>query len=131
MVKFDAVLGRLYERNPKLHPCYLKGDFDGDRRPDYAVPIRNRRMGKSGIAILNSSTSSWAVIAAGILFKGDDDLSWMDVWSVYPKGRVERGVEEGSPPRLRGDAILAEKSESASGLIYWTGKRYHWYQQGD
>ncbi len=129
--KFDAALGRLYERNPKLRPCYLKGDFDGDRKPDYAVPIRERRTGKSGIAILNSSTGSWALLAAGFLFNGYDDMSWMDVWSVYPKGRVERGVEEGPPPRLKGDAIMAEKSESASGLIYWTGKRYHWYQQGD
>jgi hypothetical protein len=28
-------------------------------------------------------------------------------------------------------AILAEKQESASGLIFWDGKQYRWYQQGD
>jgi hypothetical protein len=30
-----------------------------------------------------------------------------------------------------GEAIMAEKSESASGLIYWDGKRWRWYQLGD
>jgi hypothetical protein len=55
----------------------------------------------------------------------------MDVWQVYPRGPVEEGVEAGPPPKLRGEALLVEKSESASALIYWNGKRYVWYQQGD
>ena len=28
-------------------------------------------------------------------------------------------------------ALLVEKSEAASALIYWDGKRYVWSQQGD
>jgi hypothetical protein len=32
---------------------------------------------------------------------------------------------------LRGDALLVGKSEAASALIYWNGKRYVWLQQGD
>ena len=27
-------------------------------------------------------------------------------------------------PKLRGDALLVSKSEAASALIYWNGKRY-------
>jgi hypothetical protein len=30
-----------------------------------------------------------------------------------------------------GDAILVSKTEAASALIYWDGKRYGWYQQAD
>jgi hypothetical protein len=32
---------------------------------------------------------------------------------------------------LKGEAILVVKLESSSGLIYWDGKKYQWYQQGD
>jgi hypothetical protein len=59
------------------------------------------------------------------------DFNWMDAWQIYPKGPVEKGVGEGNPPVLKGDAILAIKTESANGLIYWTGAAYRWYQQGD
>jgi hypothetical protein len=34
-------------------------------------------------------------------------------------------------PLLSGGALLVEKSEAASALIYWNGKRYVWSQQGD
>jgi hypothetical protein len=34
-------------------------------------------------------------------------------------------------PHLRGDALLVGRSEAASALIYWNGKRYVWFQQGD
>jgi len=32
---------------------------------------------------------------------------------------------------LKGSALYVEKSEAASAIIYWTGKEYKWYQQGD
>ena len=55
----------------------------------------------------------------------------MDNWQVYPKGRGARGTDETSVPRFHGEALLVGKSEAASGLIYWDGKRYVWFQQGD
>ena len=33
--------------------------------------------------------------------------------------------------RFDGQARWPCKSEAASALIYWNGKRYVWYQQGD
>jgi hypothetical protein len=59
------------------------------------------------------------------------DLKFLDIWQVYGKRSVERGVESPPPPHLIGEAIFAGKSESASGLIYWDGKSFAWYQQGD
>lgn len=116
-----------------VKPCSLVADFDGDGVKDIAVTIRQRATGKNGVAIFNSHTKRWHILGAGTrLGDGGDDFSWMDLWSVYPKTKtVERGVESGAPPALRGDALLVEKSEAASALIYWTGRGYRWYQQGD
>jgi hypothetical protein len=55
----------------------------------------------------------------------------MDSWQVYSKTRAGHAAGETSTPRLRGDVLLVEKSEAASALIYWNGKRYVWFQQGD
>jgi hypothetical protein len=44
---------------------------------------------------------------------------------------VQRGADGKPPPKLRGDALMVMKTEAASGLVYWDGKRYGWYQQGD
>jgi hypothetical protein len=129
--RFERQLRTKYVPLVSPTPCYLRADFDGDGAMDTAVLIKERRTLKSGIAILNSSSDTWVIVAAGRTFDGDDNLDWMDRWSVYPKGLIEEGVDAGPPPTLKGAAILAEKSESASGLIYWTGHKYAWYQQGD
>lgn len=53
----------------------------------------------------------------------------MDAWKVYPHKNVEMGVGEEEKITLTGEAILAMKLESGSGLIYWTGKNYKWYSK--
>lgn len=45
--------------------------------------------------------------------------------------RAGHASGETSVPRFRGDALLVEKSEAASVLIYWNGKPYGWSQYGD
>lgn len=50
---------------------------------------------------------------------------------IIPRGPVGQGAAGKKPPNLRGDAIMAIKTEAASALIFWDGKRYAWYQQGD
>lgn len=53
-------------------------------------------------------------------------------WHIHAKTLpVEEGVEAGRPPVLLGDAILIEWEESASAIVYWNGKQFVWYQQGD
>jgi hydroxylaminobenzene mutase len=41
------------------------------------------------------------------------------------------GAGNTSGPQLHGDVLFVSKSEVASALIYWNGKRYFWLQQGD
>jgi hypothetical protein len=124
--------GKEYDLSFRINPSYLEGDFNGDGKMDAAVLVTERSTGKLGIAIVHGSTDKVTILGAGIgVGNGGDDFEWMDSWQVYSKTRAGHASDETSAPRLRGDALLVEKSEAASALIYWNGKRYVWSQQGD
>lgn len=128
----DKQFDKKYRFVARLNPFYLRGDFNGDGQPDFAVLIQRLSDNKQGIAVFHYGENAIRVIGGGKSFGyGGDDFRWMDVWQVYPKGEVERGVGEGPPPKLQGEALLVEKSESASALIYFDGQEYIWYHQGD
>jgi hypothetical protein len=127
----NGFLAKEYEFSFHMSPFCLRGDFNGDGKADIAVLVKQRSTGKLGIAIINGATDKVTVVGAGnAIGNGGDDLEWMDSWQVYSKGRAAQEAEE-SVPHLRGDALLVSKSEAASALIYWNGKRYAWFQQGD
>lgn len=127
-----TALDRRYEFSSHLKPSYLTGDFDGDRKPDIAILVKQKSSGKIGIAVCHSSTKTVFFIGAGTsVGNGGDNFDWMDIWNVTPKARAARKVGRAAAALMRGDALLVEKSESASALIYWNGKRYVWRQQGD
>jgi hypothetical protein len=124
--------GKKYDASFRLKPFYLEGDFNGDGKMDTAVLVKERTTGKLGIAIVHSTTGKVTVLGAGVgIGNGGDDFEWMDSWKVYSKPRSAHAPVEINVPRLRGDALLVEKSEAASALIYWNGKKYVWSQQGD
>lgn len=135
----DYVVQRLSARSlqgfvltARLNPYYLQGDFDGDGRRDTALLIKNKVSGKIGIAVLQSSRPEPFILGAGTSTGGGgDNFNWMDAWQVQLRGPVGQGADETPPPRLKGDALLVIKTESASALLYWTGSKYEWYQQGD
>lgn len=115
-----------------LNPFYIQGDFNGDGKLDCAILVRNRASGKLGVAIVHMGKKNVSIIGAGTAFGiGSDDFAWMDAWYAYPRGKVYRGADEDPPPTLKGDALMLIKMESASGLAYWDGTHYKWYQQGD
>jgi len=62
---------------------------------------------------------------------GGADFSWMNEQQVYPKGAVHRSAVNEQPPRLRGDALVVKKLEASSGIIFWDGSAYRWYEQGN
>ncbi len=122
-------LGPSYAISGKINPFYLRGDFDGDGKADYAVLVRNGE--QQGVMICRSVASKPIVLGAGTEFNKMKDLNF-NAWQVHPKRRrVEKGVEEAKVPILIGDAILLQWEESASALVYWNGKQFVWYQQGD
>ncbi len=125
-------LGKKYELSANINPAYLEGDFNGDGKIDVAALIKQRSSGKIGIAIVSGATDKVTILGAGIAIgNGGDDFEWMDSWEVYSKERARHGAGETGVTTLRGDALLVSKSEAASALIYWNGKRYVWLQQGD
>ncbi len=116
----------------KASPRFLRGDFDGDGIPDLALEVTHS--GDQGLAIFLSSRQRPVLIAAGKPFFAWSETSMdFDEWSIYPKQTdVEQGVEgAGSPPKLKGDALYLKWDEAGSGLVYWAGARFEWYQQGD
>jgi hypothetical protein len=124
--------GKKYDLSSRMNPSYLEGDFNGDGKMDTAVLVKERSSGKFGIAIVHGTTGKVTILGAGIAIgNGGDDFEWMDSWQVYSRTHAAHAAGETSVPHLRGDALLMEKSEAASALIYWNGKRYVWSQQGD
>jgi len=128
----NGSLPKDYDVSFHLDPFYLHGDFNGDGKIDLAVLVKQRSSGKLGIAIVHGTTGKVTILGAGsVIGNGGDDFEWMDSWQVFSKARAAHAAGETSVPHLRGDALLVEKTEAASALIYWNGKRYAWSQQGD
>ena len=125
-------LARNYDLSVRINPFYLRGDFNGDGKIDIAAFVKQRSTGKFGIAIIHGEAEKATILGAGTAIgNGGDDFEWMDSWQVYSKDRAALEGGEKSLPHLRGDALLVSKSEAASALISWNGKRYVWHQQGD
>jgi hypothetical protein len=128
----NGPLAKKYEVAFRLNPFYLRGDFNGDGEIDVAVLVKQRSTGKVGIVIVYGGTNKVTILGAGTAIgNGGDDFEWMDTWQIYSKTRVASRGDVTNVPHLRGDALLVGKSEAASALIYWNGKRYVWFQQGD
>jgi len=128
-----APVRHIYDFSSRINPFYLRGDFDGDGKPDFAVLIVSKSHHEDGIAMCLSSLHKVEIVGAGVEFYKwrNKTFGFFDAWQVYAKSSVQQGVGEGPPPKLVGEAILLEKTEAASGLLYWDGNRFLWYQQGD
>jgi hypothetical protein len=127
----EKKLNEKYDFSFHINPFYLRGDFNGDRRSDLAILIKEKKTGKVGIAIFHDGRRDVFIVGAGnAIGNGGDDFKWMNVWSVHQKGKVQSPEEEKSL-QLIGEALSVEKGDSASGLIYWDGKKYKWYQMTD
>jgi hypothetical protein len=128
----NGPLGKKYEISFHLSPFYLRGDFNGGGKVDVAVLVKQRSTEKLGIAIILGEGDKVTILGAGtVLGNGSDDFKWIDNWQIHTKDAGPNAAGAQSLPPLRGDALLVTKSEAASALIYWNGKRYVWLQQGD
>ena len=108
------------------NPCVLEDDFDGDGKPDAAVLVADSSTKKHGVVILRSNGEASVIGAGHATGNGGDDFKWMDIWRANPL--PESAKVDGPRPAL---GLHLEKSESASGLVYWNGEAFVWLQQGD
>ena len=93
---------------------------------------KERSSGKLGIAIVHGKTEKVTILGAGVgIGNGGDDFDWVIPGRFTPKRVPSTAQVKPAFPHLRGGALLVEKSESASALIYWNGERYLWSQQCD
>jgi hypothetical protein len=128
----NSDLNNKYKLSSKINPFYLRGDFNGDGEQDIAILIEEIKTKKIGIGVFHSNSNKTNIIGAGnIVGHGGDNFEWMDMWSIYKKQPIEQGGAEGKPPTINSEALDVGKSESASAIIYWDGKDYLWYQQGN
>jgi hypothetical protein len=117
----------------RMLPSVLVADFDGDGRKDYAVLVANHHSKQRGLIVVFGSGRTVVAGAGHLVPYGPGryaDLNF-DAWEVYPKGRRVEHSNDQKSLTLRGDALLVSYHEGASGLFYWTGKQFGWYQQGD
>jgi hypothetical protein len=121
-----------YDFALSLNPPYLRGDFNGDGKPDIAVLVKNKRSGKLGIAFCHGAKAEVFIVGAGKpLGSGGDDFNWVDTWMVQSKRSPGKAEAASGRAKPTSKAVLVEKSDSGGGLIYWNGKKYCWKQQGD
>jgi hypothetical protein len=92
--------------------------FNGDRKSDVALFIKEKSTGKLGIAIVEATMKKFEILGAGKSFgNGGGDFSWVDAWSIRHSGKVDR--------------LYVAKTEAASGVIYWDGSKYKCQQEAD
>jgi hypothetical protein len=121
----NSLLGK-YQFSDRVNPFYLRGDFDGDSKPDYAVAVTEKAATpKAGVIICTTGSPQAQALGAGTQFAGDDVFDF-DAWEVYGKRSVREGPS-GPPPTLTAEAIVIREDETASGLVFWDGKKIDWY----
>ena len=120
---------------------YLKGDFNGDNKTDFASIVKNKINQKIGVLILhNSENNESYVFGAGKEVSQMTDLDWIEVSEILPKGEVVSptlvdeetgdiiGQDESKNFKLIGNGIYMSVEEShGGGIIFWNGKEYQWY----
>jgi hypothetical protein len=131
-----------YDLSDRINPFYLRGDFDGDGQPDYAVLVTNKNSKKSEIAICLSTRKVIDVLGVdgtklrvGTKEDGYDlaDFDWMDAWQVQPRLKLTPNElnSDTTIAQMAGEGLMVEKTEAASALVYWDGKEFRWYQMSD
>ena len=125
---FDKGLNKRYSFYFRdIRPLYLRGDFNGDRKTDIAVMLKDKTHKDSFpisvMAIFHGGTQQVIVI------DDPNKLGADDVWMVVSK---EETPEYARIPSLgKEEGILMAKAMSASRLIYWDGKQYRSAQTSD
>jgi hypothetical protein len=115
-----------------INPYYLRGDFDGDGKPDYAFSVRSEK-GGTGVVVC-AGNGVLLLLGSGI---GGSQFSNMPQdnflapqWAVYAKQEVTAlaAFQSNVPrpvPTVKGESIAMIWEDGIS-LIYWDGTKFRW-----
>jgi hypothetical protein len=117
-----------------VNPFYLRGDFDGDGRSDYAVAVRGPKTKRNGVLFCLANARAYLVGADQPLqppFSNmPDDNFVAPRWEVFSQSAVAglskfRSNVPNPLPHTAAEAV-AMIWEDGIALIYWNGKRFCW-----
>ncbi len=135
----NTELDSLYEISNKIHPNYLKADFDGDGKDDIVYLIKEKQSGKIGLIFLHQNNLVY-VIAAGNEFNSQwDEMNWLAIFELdNNKVQYEMLIDEETSDII-GDkeviipniGIRIREDEGSGGLLYFEKGEYKYLHQGD
>jgi hypothetical protein len=123
--EFKAIsFWKQYRIDYRVNPFYLRADFDGDSKPDFAVLCVRTSDKTPFIAMVLSKPQKTIFVAL-------DPEKQMDGWEVFSKSVITRPQFDAAkpPPRLMGDAVVLKFSITL--LLYWDGREFGTYALSD
>lgn len=136
-------LEKKYELSAYRKPYFLLADFNGDKRDDVAALVIDKTTKKKGILIIHAESKSYYLFGAGNdNTNGGADFKWLDKWGLYKEKEAgetiyakDGDIIDWKTHKLLRPAIILwdveDGYEYSGGVLYWNGKRYIWYQQGE
>lgn len=130
--------------NSKKHkPNFILCDLDGDNLTDTVKIVMNKNNKKYGLKIIfGTKEIEFLGLGKEVLGQDFDDLDWVGIFEVAPKGEVyfsnvdggeiitEEDVKESDKIKLPNDGIYIHAYESCGGgVIYLNNGKFDWIQQ--
>lgn len=118
-----------------INPYYLRGDFEGDGVPDYAVAVRGKATRRLGLLVCTGRGLGFLLGAttprSAPFSSMPNDNFFAHNWEVYSRSEAEAIAKYPDSPKpfpaVSGDSI-AMIFEDGLALIYWDGARFRWAQ---
>jgi len=120
-----------FKIDTRINPYYLRGDFDGDGKLDFAVMVTRNNSKTLGLIICQGDGQSF-VLGAGSQPKfstmSEDNFLSSD-WEVVTLAEFRELLYD---KKLAGTAkgeVICLTWEDGNGYIYWDGKQYRWFSE--